>query len=65
MTEKERRNIEQWDLVDNTIFELITTLNPSSTEIAWDIGIISEIREVLINLYVHKLKICTENKFYP
>ena len=64
-TKNERRKIEQWDLIDNAIFDLIQELNPSSKEIKWDIKPISEIRDTLINLYVHELKLCTEKKFYP
>ena len=61
----ERKNIEQWDLVDNAIFELIQTLSPKGTEIEWDIEPISEIRQILNDLYVEKLQLCTEYEFYP
>jgi hypothetical protein len=61
----EKRKIEQWDFVDNAIFDLIQTLNPSEKEIEWDIKPISEIREVLVNLFVNELKLCTEDDFYP
>jgi len=64
-TNKERQNIEQWDFVDNAIFNLIKELNPSEKEIKWDIHFISEIRAVLINLFVNELKLCTEKQFYP
>ena len=63
MTEKEK--IEQWDLVDNAIFDLIQTLNPKGAEIEWDIEPISEIRQILADFYVEKLKLCTEYEFYP
>ena len=63
MTEKQK--IERWDLVDNAVFDLINTLNPSDKEIKWDIKPISEIRAVLVNLFVNELKLCTENEFYP
>ena len=61
----ERQKIEKWDFVDNSIFELLETLNPSKKEIKWDIKPISEIREVVINLFVDELKLCTEDDFYP
>ena len=61
----EKQKIEQQDFVDNAIFDLITTLNPSTNEIKWDIKPISEIREVLVNLFVNELKLCTEENFYP
>ena len=65
MTKKERKNIEKWDFVDNAIFGLIEALNPTDKEIKWDIAPISEIRDVLTNLYVNELKLCTEDEFYP
>jgi hypothetical protein len=61
----ERKMCEQWDFVDNAIFDLIQTLNPKDTEIEWDIEPISEIRQILIDLYVEKLQLCTEYEFYP
>ena len=65
LTNKEKQNIEKWDFVDNAIFDLIRTLNPAKKEIKWDIAPISEIRQVLVNLYVNELKLCTEKQFYP
>jgi len=61
----ENQKIEQWDFVDNTIFELINKLNPSENVIEWDIKHISEIREVLVNIYVNELQLCTVDEFYP
>jgi len=61
----ERAKIERWDLVDNTIHEMLKELNPSSKELEWDIKPISEIREVIIQYFVEELKICTEDEFYP
>ena len=61
----EKQKIEQWDFVDNSIFELISKLNPSENVIKWDIKPISEIREVLVGFYVNELKLCTEDEFYP
>ena len=61
----ERAKIEQWDFVDNTIYDMIVNLNPSTKEIQWDIKPISEIREVLISYFVEELKLCTEDDFYP
>ena len=63
MTEKQK--IAQQDFVDNSIFDLIKNLSPSSDEINWDISVISEIRLILQNLYVNKLELCDEEEFYP
>ena len=65
MTANEKRKIEQWDYVDNAIFDLINELNPSTKTVEWDIKPISEIREILVSLYVQELKLCTEDDFYP
>ena len=61
----EKQKIEQWDFVDNAIFDLINTLNPTDKEIKWDIKPISEIRDVIQNLFVDELLLCTEEEFYP
>ena len=65
MTVNEKRKLEQCDNVDSAIFDLITELNPSTKTIEWDIKPISEIREILVSLYVQELKLCTEDDFYP
>jgi len=61
----EREQIERWDFIDGTIYDMIVELNPSAKEIKWDIKPISEIRDVLINYFVEELKLCTEDDFYP
>ena len=63
MTEKER--IARQDLVDNAIFDLIKIVNPTENEIKWDISLISEIRMAVADVFVKKLKLCTEYTFYP
>lgn len=63
MTEKQK--LDQQDFVDNSIFELINKLNPSENVIKWDIHLISEIRQVLVDMFVTELKLCTEDEFYP
>jgi len=66
----EREKIERWDIVDNAIFELIEKLNPSpATKIEWTTDGVAEaraeLRETLIRLFCEKLKLCTEDDFYP
>jgi hypothetical protein len=63
MTEKEK--IKKWDMVDNTIHEMINQLNPSKEPLEWNIKPISEIRQVLVSYFVEELKLCTEDDFYP
>ena len=40
----ERKKIQRWDIVDNTIYDMIVSLNPSKKELQWNIKPISEIR---------------------
>lgn len=60
-----KKQIERQDFVDNEIQNLIQKLNPTYHEIAWNIEHISEIREILRELYTEKLNFCDENSFYP
>ena len=59
------KQTEKQDYVDNSIFELINSLNPSSTPIEWDIEMISEIRDCFQRWIVDKLHLCAEQEFYP
>jgi len=63
MTEEQK--YAQQDFVDNSIFDLINNLCPSSDEINWDISVITEIRLILQNLYVNKFELCDDEEFYP
>ena len=65
MRELTNAEIERQDFVDNAIFDLIKELNLSSKEIDWNIKMIGEIRDIISNWSVNKLKICTEQEFYP
>ena len=56
--------IKRQDFVDNRIFELIQELNPSQTEIDWDIEVISDVRETIRIWLVEDLKITDEMSFY-
>lgn len=60
-----QQQIAQQDFVDNTIFDLILSVNPTDKEINWDIEMIGEIRDVLKEWLVDKLDITTEQEFYP
>jgi hypothetical protein len=61
----ENQKIEQQDFVDNAIFDLLNTLNPTDKELKWDIKPIGDIRDVIQKLFVEELKLCTEDEFYP
>lgn len=65
MKNLEQYQIERQDFVDNAIFDLIQYLNPSDNMISWDIEMIGEIRDILINWYVHKRGTTSEQEFYP
>jgi hypothetical protein len=56
--------IRRQDFVDNAIFELITRTNPTSRQISWDIEMIGNIRDSVINELQIKLGI-SEFEIYP
>jgi DNA polymerase sigma len=60
-----QQQIAQQDFIDNSIFSLIRSVNPSNKEIEWDIEMIGEIRDVLKEWLVDKLSLTTEQEFYP
>ena len=57
--------IERQDFVDNAIFELLQKLSPTDTKIEYDIDAIGNVRDTLTEIFVHKLKVTSEDKFYP
>jgi hypothetical protein len=70
-----RKELDQQDTVDGAIHDLIEDLaipfledkpdfNPDDP-ITWDIEDISSIREIIQDILVKKLKVCTEMQFYP
>lgn len=64
------KNLKQYqigrqDFVDNAIFNLIKSLNPTNKSINWNIEMIGEVRDVISDWYVHRLNITKEQKFYP
>jgi DNA polymerase sigma len=60
-----QQQIAQQDFVDNAIFSLIRSVNPSNKEIEWNIEMIGEIRDVVKEWLVDKLSLTTEQEFYP
>ena len=60
-----KHQIERQDFIDNTIFDLIKSINPTDKKINWDIEMIGEIRDVLKEWLVDRLNLATEQKFYP
>ena len=59
------QQIERQDFVDNSIFDLIKSINPTDKKINWDIEMIGEIRDVLKEWLVDRLNLATEQEFYP
>lgn len=57
-------DIDRQDCVDNAIFGLINEL-ATDKEVEWDIEDIANVREVVENILVNKLKLMTEFEFYP
>ncbi len=65
MEELTEEQIERQDSVDNAIYQLIRELNPTADEIRWDIEMIGEVRDVIEDWIVERLKITDEQSFYP
>ena len=65
MKELTEEQIKRQDSVDNAIYQLIREINPVDKEIAWDIEMIGEVRDVVMEWMVERLKITGEQNFYP
>ncbi len=65
MKELTDKQIERQDFVDNAIFDLIQSLNTTDKAINWDIAMIGEIRDVIAEWMIERLKITNEQNFYP
>ena len=59
------QEIIRQDFVDHTIFELLQELTPTVSELEWNYEAISEIRKVIQSHLVRKMKVCTQQEFYP
>ena len=62
--ELKKQHIERQDFVDNSIFELLKSLNPTENFFDWDIEMISNIRSTIQSWVVEKIN-CSEQEFYP
>jgi hypothetical protein len=58
--ELNKKQIERQDFVDNVIFELLQTVNPTNQKLDWDIEIIGRIRDMILSHYNFD-----EQEFYP
>ena len=65
MKELTEEQIKRQDSVDNAIYHLIQELNPTADEIRWDIEMIGDVRDVIEDWMVERLKITDEKSFYP
>lgn len=65
MKELTRQQLYRQDYVDNRVFELVQSLNPSGEEIEWDIEMIGEIRDSVEEWLVERLAITDSMSFYP
>lgn len=59
-----KKQIERQDFVDNEIFSLLQSINPTDNKLDWNIEIIADIREK-IRIWFEQLQICDEQVFYP
>ena len=58
------KQLKRQDLVDNAIFSLIQQLNPTNQVIDWDIEVIGNVRDVVVEELEKKLGI-SEFEIYP
>jgi len=65
MKELTDEQIDRQDFVDNTIFHLVQAVNPTDRTIEWDIEMIGEIRDVISEWIIKRMKITDEQTFYP
>ena len=59
-----KKQIERQDFVDNSIFELLQSLNPTEKHFDWDIEMIGSIRDIIKARIIEKTN-CSEQEFYP
>jgi len=57
--------LKRQGFVDNEIFDLLKRLNPSRSEIEWDIQMIGDIRDTIQHWLVDRYKMADELEFYP
>jgi len=65
MKELTDKQVDRQDYVDNAIFQLVQTVNPTNISIVWDIEMIGEIRDVIREWIVERMKVTDEQNFYP
>lgn len=65
MKELTDEQISRQDYVDNEIHRLIEALSPTKESIAWNIEMIGEIRDAIQDWIVDKLRLSSEQNFYP
>jgi 4-alpha-glucanotransferase len=59
-----KEQIERQDFVDNAIFELLQTVNPTDNNFDWDIEMIGDLRDAIQYQIIKKTN-CSEQDFYP
>jgi hypothetical protein len=65
MKELTDKQIGRQDFVDNAIFQLVQRVNSTDKNIEWDIEMIGEVRDVIRQWIVERMKITDEQTFYP
>ncbi len=65
MKELTNEQLSRQDYVDGEIYRLIQTLNPTKESIDWNIEMIGEIRDAIQNWMVDRLRLTSEQSFYP
>jgi len=63
--ELSKKQIEWQDFVDNAIFDLLQTLNPTHHELEWNIEMIGEVRDIIRLCFTDRFEDFSEQDFYP
>ena len=61
----ETQKTERMDFVDNAIYKLMVSLNPTTEKVTWDTGTINDVKWAILDYFVVDLEICTQEQFYP
>jgi hypothetical protein len=64
MKELTDKQIARQDFVDNAIFQLVQTVNPTDKSVEWNIEMIGEVRDVIRKWIVQRMKMTDEQDFY-
>jgi hypothetical protein len=57
--------LRRQDFVDNSVFRLIRSVHPCTSDLPWNIEMIGDVRDCLREWIVDRYGLCEEQSFYP